>query len=288
MTSPRSLAAKDHALIVEFKYGSVQSPLYYRATSYSRAIALPASSLIFDAARPFSDDGVFRSIPQLDAELPEEVGTLEKNSGRIKAPRDDFFDRLSSGEPHSRVVVRVGEVNFDGATIEAKWLTQGRALLGTRNPNGVESLVEVEFASERGVGLETKIGICCTEECAWIFGGKGCGIDVESIVETGTLTAADGFNVTITGISAQAATHWRRGSVRLDGLDLMIRDYDPTDPDVWNLYRQPPADWLGADVDVVPGCDGQLSTCRTEWDNESESGFFGWGMLSYDPRLDTP
>lgn len=288
MTSPRSLASKDHALIIELRYGDIASPSYYRATTYSRSIALPRSSLIADTTRPTSDDGVFRSIPAIDAELPEEVGTLERKTGKIKAPRDDFFDRISNGEPHSKVIVRVGEVNFDGSTIEAKWLTQGVALLATRNPDGVESLVEIEFASERGVMLDTKLGICCTEECAWIFGGKGCGIDVESLVETGTLTEADGFNVTITGISAQAATHWRRGSVRLDGLDLMIRDYDPTFPDVWNLYRQPPADWLGADVDLVPGCDGQLSTCRDEWDNESESGFFGFGMLPYDPRLETP
>ncbi|PCJ18271.1 MAG: hypothetical protein COA96_16760 [SAR86 cluster bacterium] len=45
----------------------------------------------------------------------------------------------------------------------------------------------------------------------------------------------------------------------------------------FSLTRQPPTEWAGQALTLVPGCDGTISTCRDVHDNETRFTGFGFG-----------
>jgi hypothetical protein len=56
------------------------------------------------------------------------------------------------------------------------------------------------------------------------------------------------------------------------------------DPVVELLLREiPPPSWIGETITLTPGCDGNLSTCRTVWDNEARFLGLGFSMPTRNP-----
>lgn len=80
-------------------------------------------------------------------------------------------------------------------------------------------------------------------------------------------------------------TRFRDGYIERDGIAIKIRDQ--ISDKVLRLARPIPPEWMaGSTVVCVPGCNGQIDTCRTEWDNESQFTAPGYAIPNYNPMYE--
>jgi len=275
MTSPNPVASsfKGHYLLVDFRFGDPVNPTYAAFTNFTRSV---------------SRDGlVYAAEPRIRIDYAEEIGVFDEKITRLFMPRGTFADRISNGEPHSRTFLRVREVFSTSTATEVRHAYAGVVLQAHRNPDGRRNTVLIEAVNIRST-YRARMGIVAQHHCGWTFGGRGCGVPKHSFDQVGSIAAVNASVVTIPGLTLQTPEHWRRGYIQKDGLKIDIRDWLPSTPDDFQLMMPPPADWLSAQVTVTPGCDREISTCRTEWDNESESLVIGIAMVAYNPLFESP
>lgn len=55
----------------------------------------------------------------------------------------------------------------------------------------------------------------------------------------------------------------------------------------FSLMRQPPAEWAGQALTLVPGCDGNIITCRDVYDNEERFTGYGYATPTRNPLYET-
>lgn len=237
-----------------------------------------------------TDVSTFDSEPTFEIELPEFTGGMEENEANIKVPvtASSLFDNMSQGIPHAPVDITVQEVIVDPAGVESnKTLTLfvGTVLDTVKNYQGQRESILIRCLGEKPQ-LNVALGFQCNHQCSHRFGDDSCGVDKEAVKETGTIDAIDGKTVTITGLSTRPVLdgrYWHRGFVRLNGLEIGIREWDPAVPTVFYMVRQVPSSWASASVEVVPGCDLTRQTCEDRWSNEDNFLGIGFAIPPYDP-----
>lgn len=244
----------------------------------------------------------YLSTPAMEVTLPENTGSLESKEIRIVLPQDIFSTRASNGLPHSPIFVKVQEITFGLAPGDIGSLLtvfHGRVMKTIRNFQGSSGVVAF-FADPIKARLDIKMGLLCNPHCVWTLFGRGCSIgvpggpDIANFMRNVEITARDGKHVTITNpiITSDAGAdqfYWRRGWVRKDGLTIGIRDWDLTDPTVFVLDRAVPADWVLAgfsSIDIVPGCDKTVETCRARYNNEANFAGVGYAIPAHQPNLE--
>lgn len=165
--------AKRTVTFVEFSVGSRSQIAYLRVCDASST----QSALGFD----------YLPEPSMQIELETQTGGLEDKPFKIKLPLarglnvsvDEFAKSLASPTPYPRVTVLVFERIDTEATSEQSivYLAEGEVLLSRRNPNGSPNIVEMEIHPSKTLAKELKFGIPANPQCAFTFGGTGCGVD---------------------------------------------------------------------------------------------------------------
>lgn len=236
-------------------------------------------------------DGSFTFEPKLGVTVPDNTGTFEEKIATIELPYGDAFTTMiASGDPLPPIFVTVTERLEDVyGIVAAQTLTlfRGRVTRVAKNYQGRSGAVVVEALSVKGM-LGVALGLVCTQQCVFTFGGRGCLVDLTSLVQNGTCTAiGTDRSVTITGLAgAPDSSYWRAGYVTRNGLSVVIRDWSSGSPTVFLLRERPPVEWVGQAVVVTPGCDKSHDTCKNRWNNEGQFGGFGIGMPDYHPVIE--
>lgn len=225
----------------------------------------------------------FTAAPTMDIDLGELQPTAAPDGEEVKvvlpalAPFADL-DLI----PAARVNVRVEEVEATDPT-SRRTLFFGPLARVERNHQGRAGIYQLVVVGLKAL-LQCTLGMQCNSTCNWLFGDVNCGINRESFKVTGVLTQTGPYKVTVTGLTPSPAAKWRRGHVRKDNLWIPIRGITGSE---LLLDFAPPAAWAGQTVDVLPGCDKTVETCRDVWANEIRHGALGRGMPDRNPQIES-
>lgn len=250
-----------------------QNAVSYRYTDWADQIALAA--------------GTFTPVPSLQVTLPPNTGTLQPEPVKVEFPigKVAFLDGLVDGSPQAAVMLHLREVTVSTGPISTAGCSLGQALnlgryrlaRGVRNADRRAGVGRLELLPLKA-RLNARLGIAATPRCAWTLGDKSCQAAV--VEETATIAAISRKRITLTNpadaavVTGKPAKYWHRGSARVAGLSLDIRDW-VNDSYGIELVREPPASWLGATVTLRPGCDNTVATCNDRWANLENFGGFG-------------
>lgn len=231
-------------------------------------------------------DGVntFAAEPSIEVTMNAQPGGAQDVPVQVRMLAKTPLDTLTSQRAHSAVRVLLEEADPTNLS-DRRTLFAGLISLSTRNPDGKTGIVEIEVSGWRAaLAISTNCWIADTT-CNNVFGDPVCGKDLSSIQETATVSAIDGNVVTLTGLTTTGTPgYWRFGFLAVDGLQIMIRDY--TTGNQVTLLKTPPAAWMGAAVTATPGCDKQLTSCRT-WGRETRFTGIGMKIPAYNPLLES-
>ena len=154
-------------------------------------------------------------------------------------------------------------------------LTQGIIRL-RRGTWGELSLMDTYYkAEERGLMQELTKPVCeaYTAECLAVLGDARCGIDIEALKETATVSAVTDLKTfSVTGLT-QASDYFNYGKIigltgPNAGLKGEVKSYTLGSPSEIGLFLNLPyAIQVGDTFDVYPGCDMKLATCDTKFSN---------------------
>jgi hypothetical protein len=265
----------------------VQGSVTHRYTDWSAAVT--------------TADGTFTSWPALKIELAPNTMSIGEKPLVVKFPtgRNTFFDKLVNGAKTGEVLLSVKEVHRSVGPINTLGYTQGQAknfgtyrlTRGQRSLDGMAGEAQLEFLGIKG-RLNVPLGIVCRPACAWAFGDKTCGIDVDALEETGTIATISRKVVTLTNPTDAAVVtakpyvrYWHRGYMRIDNHWIPIRDWSAGYS--FQLAYEPPTSWLGQVVTLRPGCGKSLADCELR-NNTEQFGGFGLGVPAYLPIVGVP
>lgn len=276
MSPQLSFPWKQAALLLDFQYGDEDSPTYLRLTNFT-------SVLVYDG-------NTYTAAPELDVTFPPFGGTLKDEICDVvaKISIDTLFDDLTSGYRHSKVTLTITEVLFEREDdLEPEIVYVGELDKGFRNYQGKPEQVKFEFTTIKNE-LESALGLVAGHHCVWQPFERGCELDIADFTDSGTITDIDGKTITITGLGAQTGKYYHRGSVKYDGLEMMVRDWDASAPTIFEMGAEPPPSWLGKTVDVIAGDDRTIDTCRNRFGNENRFTAIGYGIPAHNPQIENP
>lgn len=258
-------AANSVATLVELTWGT---------SNVARYAAWP-SSVVFDG-------NTFESLPAMEVDYGKRDAGTKDNPSTIKVREVTPFSEMRT--THAQVSVTVWEIipgDDDSAYIKAK----GTISSVDFNYNENAGLVLATISGPKG-RLASSLSLRLSRFCPWTFGTRPCGVNLEALKETGTISAISGQKITVSGLTTLTDPGWwTDGEVRYDGLGISIFEQSGNDPEFY-LNKPPPADWVGKSVTFYPGCDGLIESCRHPRRNqESKFGGIGIKIPDRDPRI---
>ena len=166
-----------------------------------------------------------------------------------------------------------------------------------QNPSGNGNIAGIEVLGLKRRLQEAVVGLPALTTCANGLGDFRCQKDIASDILTGTVQSVrskfdNHIEISITGSPSMQNARWRRGFVEIDGARSVIRQVlsagTNPNPIVELMLRElPPDTWVGLTITLTPGCDGNLSTCRTVWDNEAHFLALGFSMPTRNPVFES-
>lgn len=280
MTTALEASNKQSYALVAFSFGSPLTQLGY--TNWSHEV---------------SSNGILHApTPNLTLRLPENSGTFKESKATMTLPLDSFTASLTSGEPIAPVRVTVSEFTSAASgnpTADRLTLYVGELHSAVRHSTNRNDRVLLRFETlkER---LGASGGIPSNHHCSHPFTGNGCFYDPTPQLQVGTVVSISQKGAQISGIAVPsvpggllANTAYRKGWIEREGVRLLIREWDGTDPDDFVLARRPPSSWVGQTVIVHPGCSKEIEVCRGRWDNEEFFGGYGFAIPAYLPVVET-
>jgi len=243
--------------------------------------------------------GLYLSVPELEVKLPQNTGSLSKGNCEITLPINStttaFVEPLVRGTPFANVRVTVTEFirsSRAGETSQTLVLFTGWVLRKIKNPNNRPGFARLLVQSPKSK-LDKKMGVSCDHECPWVLYNFPCAVqgtrgpqkaDERKLVTLSTIT---GTKVTVSGSPALGGSKsYRDGYMEYAGATIRIRNWDSGTPNTLYLNRQPPAEWIGKTVTLVPGCDHSIEHCRAAWNNEGYFGGIGFAIPAYNPIVE--
>ena len=276
-----NVATKLARFLVEFTYGD----------------PVKVERYILNAQEPLTVqvDGTFKTFnafPGTDIDPGAYSLALTDEAFTITLPviANGFTDLASRGEPFSHIEVKVWEV-LDSVLAPGNreillWL-DGRVAEVVRNFRGKSNSVGFRCISCKDE-LKVPMGLPINATCPWIFTSPTCGVVTSPNLATVNSIFNKAITVTWNTGPVLDPEYYFRGYVQLDGVRIMVRAWDVNDPNEIGLVTSPPLNWIGLQLEIFPGCDKTIETCRDRWNNEIRFGGSGFKMPSYKPNFETP
>ncbi len=236
---------------------------------------------------------LFTAMPSLTYDIEAQGGDTEEAKAQITMDAEaDPVPALLTPYIHAPVTALIQEVS-PGDDTSLRNVYKGTFGTITENPGGNETIAQIDVLGIKRRLNEAVIGLPALTTCINSLGDIRCQVDLTSDILTGTVQSVrrlydNHIEVSLTGSPDMQNARWRRGYVDVDGGRSIIRQVlsagtNPS-PVVELLLREFPSDlWVGQSIALTPGCDGNLSTCRTVWDNESQFMGFGFAMPTRNP-----
>jgi hypothetical protein len=235
----------------------------------------------------------FVSMPSLTYELDPIGGGFDDEKAVITMDASvEPVPSLLSPYIHAPVTAIIQEV-APGTDSSLRNVYKGTFGAIRENPAGNENIVRIDVLGLKSRLQEAAVGLPCLTTCINSLGDFRCQKDISAEILTGeVLSTSEKFpnhiEVSIADSPNMQNARWRRGYVDVDGARSVIRQVlspgTNPDPVVELLLREiPPPSWIGETITLTPGCDGNLSTCRTVWDNEARFLGLGFSMPTRNP-----
>lgn len=235
----------------------------------------------------------FTSMPTLTYDMEPQGGGVEDAKVQITMDAEaDPVAALLSPYAHAPVTAVIQEVS-PGDDTSLRNVFKGTFGSVSENPQGNTNIASIEVLGIKKRLGEAVVGLPALTTCINSLGDFRCQKDISLEILTGTVVsvgtlAPNHLVLNLTGSPNMQNARWRRGFVEVGGARVSIRQvYDAgtnPNPRVGLLLREfPPASWVGESIELTPGCDGNLSTCRTVWDNEQNFMGFGFAMPTRNP-----
>lgn len=233
---------------------------------------------------PVSYDGYdWASSPDMAIDFPRIDGGLEASALDLSMKTRYPFADVVKGLSISSVKVIISELDPTVESPVARVVWAGLLNEVVHNADGKPNIVKLTFRDYRGM-LTHPLGIIAGSSCVWQFGDRLCRKRLGLLRETAEALNAATINLFVSGLTTTTADYWLKGLVTYDGLSIMIRRQFE---DWFELAAPCPESWRNKQVVFTPGCDKQLATCRTKWNNEEHFCGVGIAMPGYHPNYET-
>ncbi len=287
MTTPLQDTNKRVRNFVLFKYGKKGSESFRGYTDSTEPetlfgrVYIPTTKL--GISRWTREGGLTEG--ELSITLP-----LKNDAGDV----DSFVDRISSGEPNPMICqVQIMRVVDEGPSSDVRTRFRGEVEVATRNAGGVAGIVKFTCKTWKSK-LNYALGLPIDLNCPWTLYDKNCGVPRATFTERGIVTVVNRTILTIPNLTTSTVIHgspwtgfyWKHGWLESDdGVRLMIREWKAgiDTADLFLVDREPPADWLGAEIDVVAGCLKVPENCDFPFNNRKRYGGAGANMPTESP-----
>jgi uncharacterized phage protein (TIGR02218 family) len=161
--------------------------------------------------------------------------------------------------------IRIVEVNWQDLTMGHNPIRSGNIGEVTRSATGFRAELRGLLAS-----LQNNIGRIITPDCDAAFGDTRCGVDIEALRVSGTVTSSSdqsNFVATLAGsdLYGIGVVTWTGGDN--DGLLMEVAEYNLIS---YEIRLQLPMPWpiqTGDTFTIVPGCDKLKATCKNTYNN---------------------
>lgn len=235
----------------------------------------------------------FTSMPSLTYDMEAQGGGTEDAKTSITMDSTvEPVPSLLSPYVHAPVTAILQEV-APGDDSTLRNLFKGTFGTLRENPQGNENIVKIDVLGLKKRLEEAKVGLPSLTTCLNTLGDARCQKDISGDILTGTVTSVranydNAIKIILSGSPNMQNARWRRGYVTVNGASSVIRQVlnQGTNPNpIIDLFLRefPPDSWVGESITLTPGCDGNLSTCRTVWDNEAHYMGIGFAMPSRNP-----
>jgi len=249
-----------------FRFLFAQGEVEYRYTTETRFVA--------------DSNGTFSPAPIVTSEISQ-TNEMAKDDLKLEFPRDNPFAQLFlGGVPETVTTVTVFRGHDGDTDEEFQFYWKGRVAGASATGDVVTIECENIFTSMRRPGLRARY----QKTCRHALYQSGCNVDKDLFSVQATVTAADGFSVTIDG--------WQDSSIIFAGYFLggMLETEDGTyryitahDGDSITLIR--PLQSLSEEVNgsdgqatvtLYAGCAHTRSDCKDKFNNLANFGGFPW------------
>lgn len=239
------------------------------------------------------ESNTFTSMPSLSYDAEAQSGDVEDAKFSITMDAEaDPVPALLTPYAHAPVAAVIQEVS-PGDDTSLRNLFKGTFGNVKQNPGGNENIVSIDILGHKKRLGETVVGLPALTTCLNTLGDFRCQKDITADILTGTVqsvrTKSDNhIEISLTGSPNMQNARWRRGYVNVDGAKVIIRQVlsagvNPNPVVELYLREFPPDSWVSQSVTLTPGCDGNISTCRTVWNNEEHFMGFGFAMPTRNP-----
>ncbi len=253
---------------------------------------------VTDRDSDYSFDGVdYTSETRLEVALPENNGILSEQQCNIRLPvSTGFVEDASCGLPYYEMKVEIIEVTKaeDASTSHDRTFT-GLVVTTLRNVAGRRGFAGFLALPVKSRLASATLGLPCNHHCINRLGDGSCGVVMSTSPNRRLVTveSLDGRKLVTTAASVVPTGlddhFYRKGYVNLNGLSIMIQDWRNEiegDRTEFFLYRRPPTDWVGSQIQVFTGCDKTIETCRAKFNKESQFNGIGYHMPAYHPSYE--
>jgi len=232
-----------------------------------------------------ANGNTFAPLPDLESASLRRTGGSEPESLNLTTHTLlPPFSTITSQPEHAPVEVVVGITDPNDPTSSYREIFMGFYAKAMPDQDR-EGIYVFTFGGIKSK-MDRRIGVIADEYCQATLGDKRCKVDFSAFELSGELTdiGTDGVPNKITvalgaGVDLRSG-RWRTGAIVRNGLALTIRTAE--EGNKFTLDVPPPGEWLNQTVEVKPGCDGLLKTCKTIWQNESEFSGYGLDMVAAD------
>lgn len=203
----------------------------------------------------------------------EQGGDLARAALSVRVPRTNPLGLFSIQSPSdTRTSLTIFQPD-DGDTWAAGW--KGR-LIGAQL-TGAEIVLEFEsvLTSARRMGLPARV----TRSCNHAVYSRGCGLNRDDWHVAGTVTAINGYVLTVAAAAGEADGWYLGGMIEYDGALRWIVGHAGNQLTLLRPFRalaEDLADNGPVAVKIYPGCDRTKETCHTKFDNLPNRLGFDW------------
>jgi len=175
---------------------------------------------------------------------------------------------------------------YDGARVEfavVNWAdpSQGKIVM-RRGWLGEVTLAGGKYIAElRGMRdlLQRRIGGAYTPECRYDLGGAGCGVDIESLKVSGSVTGTIDNSAFVDYMRGETDGYFNYGKIVWTsganaGAAMEIKRWDALNQTFYLWLPMSKAIAVGNSYEALPGCDKRFSTCKGKYSNGVNFGGF--------------
>lgn len=253
----QELSAQDGAPVLLFLF--TQSVTSWRYTS---------------AAQPVDYDGYTWGPTEISMGNVTQSNEMNKDTLSLDFPRGhEFASQFVEYSPELVTSVTVFRQHLGDVEVAVYW--KGRVI----GASAQESVITVEcepiFTSLRRAGLRGRY----QKLCRHVLYGRGCTLDRANFETAGTVTAVDGFVLTVAAAAGLDTGYLVGGMIDYNGVLRYIMNHVG---DQVTLIRpvldltQDVADNGSASILMHPGCAHNFTTCKDKFNNLDNFGGFPW------------